>query len=107
MDTRVGWRHDNELGYRPEIDGPVRVPSELHKAWNVYYGYPGADRTGRSVGASQAQADGLASKQQQLWDHQADAAAPPPFSAERASAEAGPEVRNLVRLQPFSPYARR
>jgi hypothetical protein len=41
MNTRVGWRHDNELGARPEIDGPVRVEPELQDAWHMYYGNAG------------------------------------------------------------------
>jgi hypothetical protein len=103
MDTRVGWRHDNELGFRPEIDGPVRVAPELQDAWHVYYGNAGADRTGRDLSA--AQADAFAHKQQQQWDRQADAAVPRAWSAERLHVRRSGLRRQRPQLQPFSPFA--
>jgi hypothetical protein len=88
MNTRVQWRHDNELGWRPEIDGPVRVAPELQEAWNMYYGQAGSDRTVRDISGGDSSA--ALRDPQRLWDRDSDRAVPRSFSV-------GPE--------PFSPFA--
>jgi hypothetical protein len=118
MDTRVQWRHDNELGWRPEIDGPVRVDPALQQAWNMYYGYAGDRSRGGESGAGEragsASAAGVldasSSDPQQLWDGRADKAAPPAWSAEKGvvSAWSAADSRFSLarpRFQAFSPFA--
>jgi len=94
MNTRVQWRHDNVLGWRPEIDGPVRVAPELQDAWNMYYGYAGAPRNVRDISGGDSHA--ALRDEQRVWDRQADRATPPAFEAGRSG---------RPQLQAFSPYA--
>jgi len=96
MNTRVAWRHDNELGWRPEIDGPVRVAPDLQPAWSTYYGYAGADRNTRHFTAGEYNKD-----LQSLWDRSSDRATPSEFSVGGGGRNVG---FKRPRLRAFSPY---
>ena len=112
MNTRVQWRHDNMLGWRPEIDGPVRVAPELQDAWNTYYGYAGDARTVRDVSGGDSSAamedSSLNHDAQSEWDRGADLATPPAFEASEAGGERQTRLQQAFsrpRVQPFSPLA--
>ena len=112
MNTRVQWRHDNVLGWRPEIDGPVRVAPELQDAWNTYYGYAGDARTVRDVSGGDSSAamedSSLNRDAQSEWDRGADRATPPAFETSKAGGERQTRLLQAFsrpRVQPFSPLA--
>ncbi len=42
--SRVFWRRDNALGWKPEVDGPLRVPDGLQRAFRYLYGDPNGER---------------------------------------------------------------
>ena len=100
MGTRVEHRHDNELGWRPEVDGPIRVPPALQAAWNRYYGYAGGARLPRDISGGDA---GQALRDpQELWDRNSERGVPHAWTAPRHRFSAR---QPWTRSQLFSPLA--